>query len=147
MVAAMSRSKKAYAQHENKLSAALELLEADGAAMQAAVERDAASYNAVSAAYKLAKDSPDRGPAIQAALQKATEIPLEVAERAARVAAIIEELEPITSPAMASDLVVGRLMATAAMEGAIANVEINLDGISDEKFVKAARRRVKALDT
>lgn len=146
MVAAMTRTKKAYAQHEKKLSAALTLLEDDGAAMQAAVENDAASYNAVSAAYRLPKDSPERGLAIQAALQKATDIPLAVAERAARVAAIIQELEPITSPAMASDLVVARLMATTALEGAIANVEINLDGISDEKFVKAVRKRVKALE-
>lgn len=146
MVAAMTRTKKAYAQHEKKLNAALTLLEDDGAAMQAAVEHDAASYNAVSAAYKLPKDSPERGSAIQAALQKATDIPLAVAERAARVAAIIQELEPITSPAMASDLVVARLMATTALEGAIANVEINLDGISDEKFVKAVRKRVKALE-
>jgi len=146
MVAAMSRSKKAYFQHEKKLSAAISQLEQDGAAMQAAVERDAASYNAVSAAYKLPKDSPERSAAVLAALKHATEVPLDVAERAARTAAIIEAMEPITSPAMASDLVVARLMATSAMEGAIANVEINLDAIADDKFVKSIRKRVEDLE-
>ncbi len=146
MVAAMTRTKKAYAQHEKKLTAALALLEKDGAAMEAAVEHDAASYNAVSAAYKLPKDSPDRTAAVHTALRHATEVPLEVAERAARIAAIIQELEPITSPAMASDLVVARLMATAALEGAVANVEINLDSLTDEKFVQQVRKRVRELE-
>jgi len=146
MVASMSRTKKAYAQHEKKLSAALAILEKDGAALQDAVEQDAASYNAVSVAFKLPKDSPDRGPAVQAALRQATEVPLAVAERAMRVAAIIQELEPITSPAMVSDLAVARLMATSALEGAIANVEINLESLSDQKFVQQVRKRVAELE-
>jgi glutamate formiminotransferase len=145
MVATLSKGKKAFAQHAKQLAWAVDELEREGAALRAAVRRDAAGYDAVSAAYKLPKDSPDRAAAIQGALKGATSIPLEVAERAARVAALLEELEPITSPAMASDLAVGRLMADAAVGGALANVEINLESVTDPDFVTAVRARAEKL--
>ena len=97
-------------------------------------------------AYRLPKDAPERSAAVLAALKHATEVPLDVAERAARVAAIIEALEPITSPAMASDLGVGRLMAEAALEGALANVEANIGSIKDERFVARVRERVEKME-
>jgi len=37
------------------------------------------------------------------------------------------------------------LMAEAGSRGAIANVEINLDGIKDEKYVAAKRQALTAL--
>jgi formiminotetrahydrofolate cyclodeaminase len=45
---------------------------------------------------------------------------------------------------MASDLKVGALLAEAAIEGARANVEINLESISDASWVAAVRGRLPA---
>ncbi len=145
MVTAMSRGKKAYVQHDAAHAAALERLEGEIAAMLAAVDRDAAAYNTVSAAYKLPKDSPERPDAIQKALRLATEVPLETAECAAAIRGALSELAGITSPAMASDLKVGGLLAQAALDGALANVEINLGDIKDGSFVARVRQRVEAL--
>jgi glutamate formiminotransferase/formiminotetrahydrofolate cyclodeaminase len=142
MVASMSRTKKSLAKYETRFLKILMALEADCAALTAAVDRDAESYNAVAAAYKLPKDSPERPAAIQAALQFATQVPLETAERATRVEAALAILEEIGAPSMASDIAVGRMMAEAAIGGALANVETNLGSITDQEFVAATRARL-----
>jgi formiminotetrahydrofolate cyclodeaminase len=46
---------------------------------------------------------------------------------------------------MKSDLEVARLMASASARGALANVEINLDGIHDAGYVAVTRRKVAEL--
>jgi formiminotetrahydrofolate cyclodeaminase len=43
---------------------------------------------------------------------------------------------------MASDLTVAAALAEAAIAGAVANVEINLQDLADEAFVKQTRARV-----
>jgi glutamate formiminotransferase len=145
MVVGLSRTKKSLAQHETKYAKLLAALEIECDALTSAVDRDAASYNAVATAYKLAKDAPGRASAIQAALKLAAEVPLETAERAARVGTILELLEEIGSPSMASDVSVGRMMAEAAVGSALANVETNLGSITDAEFVADARKRIEDL--
>jgi formiminotetrahydrofolate cyclodeaminase len=73
-----------------------------------------------------------------------------VAERAVEVRRIASELKPITNPNMNSDLVTAIALANAALEGALANVEINLDSIKpesaeDEAFVAETRVRAATL--
>jgi formiminotetrahydrofolate cyclodeaminase len=65
-----------------------------------------------------------------------------VAERAREVGAIVETLKPITNPNMKSDLTTALALARAAMEGALANVEINLESLKDEGFAADVRERV-----
>ena len=152
MCATMSRGKKAYAQYEGVLteaSARLALLREE---LKSAIDADASSYNEVMKAYKLPKDSAERARAIVAGLKLATGVPLGVAESVAEVQQIAAKLKPITSPGMISDLTAGMAMAKAALESALANVEINLDSIKaetaeDEAFVGQTRRRAAELGT
>jgi len=58
---------------------------------------------------------------------------------------IIESLRPMTNPRMASDLTVAVAQANAAIQGALANVEINLGDIKDEAFVADVRKRIAAI--
>ncbi|MDE3063703.1 MAG: cyclodeaminase/cyclohydrolase family protein, partial [Acidobacteriota bacterium] len=111
---------------------------------------DAAAYTAVMQAFKAAKAELDGSEIIQRALQQATRVPLGVAERAAEIAAIVRDLQPITNPNMASDLTTAHALAHAALDGALANVAINLDSLkptSNEAtaFVDDVRRRVAQL--
>jgi formiminotetrahydrofolate cyclodeaminase len=46
---------------------------------------------------------------------------------------------------MKSDLTTAVALARAAVEGALANVEINLESIKDAAFVTEVRKRVAAL--
>ena len=140
MVAGMSRGKKNYLQYERELGDAIARLATLREELKAAVDADAASYEAVMKAYKAKSDG-----AIAEALKGATNVPLIVAERAHEVARIVETLKPITNPKMTSDLGVAAALAQAALTGAMANVEINLADLHDSGFVGEVRRRMVAL--
>ena len=95
-------------------------------------------------AYKQAKESANADGIIAAALRQATSVPLGVAERAREVTAIVERLQPITNPNMKSDLTTATALARAAIQGALANVEINLESLQDKDTAFAAETRKTA---
>jgi glutamate formiminotransferase/formiminotetrahydrofolate cyclodeaminase len=147
MVAGMSRGKKAYVAYDAELTEALARLGALREELKAAIDADAASYQAVVAAYKAQKTvTPEAGAlGVAKALRGATSIPLQVAVAAAEVAAVAESLGAKTNPRAASDLTVGIALARASAEGALANVEINLGSFeagTETEFVAETRARV-----
>jgi glutamate formiminotransferase/formiminotetrahydrofolate cyclodeaminase len=145
MVASMSRGKKAYLQHERELSEGIARLSQLREELKAAIDADAESYNAVMKAYKQAKDSANADGIIEKALKQATSVPLRVAEQANEVAGIAEKLRPITNPNMKSDLTTAVGLARAAAEGALANVEINLESLKDAGFTAEVRKKTAVL--
>jgi formiminotetrahydrofolate cyclodeaminase len=147
MVASMSRGKKAYVQYERELSEAVARLSELREELKAAIDADAESFNTVMKAYKEAKASANADGMVDAALKQATSVPLSVAERAREVAGIAERLKPITNPNMKSDLTTAVALAGAAIQGALANVEINLESLKDTTFVAEVKKRSAALAT
>ena len=150
MVASMSRGKKAYLQFESELSRAIARLSQIREELKSAIDADAESFSLVMKAYKAARDSSNGDRTIASALKEATSVPLGVAEDAAEVTEIASQLRPITNPNMNSDLTTAIALAKAALQGALANVEINLDSLKkdspkDEDFVNATRQRVVEL--
>ena len=97
------------------------------------------------AAYKKSRESADSDGLIDFALKQATTAPLSVAEHAKEVLRITEGLYSVTSPNMKSDLVTAAALARAGIEGALANVEINLDSLKDPEFAAQTRLRAQAL--
>jgi glutamate formiminotransferase len=148
MVAGLSRKKKSQAAFVDQLSAAIDELRGAAAALANAIDRDAASYEAVLAAFRLPKESPaeqaKREEAIQQATRGAAEVPMQVAEAALAVYERLAQLESISGAAMISDLRVGRLMAAAAVRGALENVAINLESLTDAAY--AARMKAKSAE-
>ena len=117
------------------------LFEQDRQFFSEAVERDSAAFRQVMAAYKLPKA--ERAPFVEEAMHGATEVPLQVAERAT---ALLGRLEALQVPArMASDLFVARSLVHAARQGALENVKINLESIQDETFRAAIGTRLSLL--
>jgi formiminotetrahydrofolate cyclodeaminase len=110
------------------------------------VDRDAQSYEAVMAAFKLPKsaesEKAERARAIEAAGKHATSVPLQTAELSAEVANIISSLRDITIPLAAPDLAVALDLAGTAQRAAIENVRANLPSIKDREFVDGAERRI-----
>ena len=146
MVASMSRGKKAYVQYELQLSQAVSRLGQLREELKASIDADAEAFQAVMAAYKTSKEGSDGAGLIDAALKQATGIPLQVAERAREVLGIAESLRPITSPNMSSDLTTAAALARASVEGALANVQINVESLKDADFVAQVRQRMRALE-
>ncbi len=147
MVASMSRGKKAYLQYEAELSAAIAKLSPLREELKAAIDADAESYNSVMLAYKTAKtaSAPEGEAMIEAGLKQATSVPLAVAEKAREVVQITQSLFAITNPNMKSDLTTAMALARAAITGALANVEINLESLKDQAFAGEVRKRAEAL--
>ncbi len=145
MVAAMSRGKKDYAQHEPALSQAIARLDRLREELKAAVDADAAAFNALMKAFKQAREAAGNNGAVAQATKGAIDVPLRVAEACHEVAEITEHLKPITNPNMASDLTVASALAAAAIEGALANVEINLQSLEDVAYASGVRQRAEAV--
>jgi formiminotetrahydrofolate cyclodeaminase len=151
MVAGLARKKKSHAAHVDALSVAVKELDQVSKALASAMDLDAASYETVLTAYKLPKDTPEeasnREAAIAKALSFASEIPLGVAELCSKLYDRLGQLEPIIPASMKSDIQVGRMMAVAAAHGALANVEINLESLTDAAFLTGMRSRVAAVQS
>jgi glutamate formiminotransferase/formiminotetrahydrofolate cyclodeaminase len=150
MVAGLSRKKKSQAAFVDQLSAAVDDLRRAASALANAIDRDAAAYNAVLAAFKLPKQSPAeqarREGAIQRATRGAAEVPMQVAGAALAVYERLGQLESISGAAMISDLRVGRLMAAAAVRGALENVAINLESLTDTAFTAQMKAKSAELE-
>jgi formiminotetrahydrofolate cyclodeaminase len=113
--------------------------------LTAAIEQDAEAYDGVVKAYREARASTGAEGSVNRALERATRVPWEVAQRALEVAAIAETLGPITNPNMRSDLATAVALAKAAVEGARANVEINLESLKDGPMAAELREKLAAL--
>jgi glutamate formiminotransferase/formiminotetrahydrofolate cyclodeaminase len=149
MVAGLSRKKKSQAAYADRLSAELDSLRRIADELAEAIDCDAASYDAVMAAFKLpqghAQEVQKRESSIQAAAKRASDVPLAVAGHAVALFERLGQLDAIAAASMRSDLEVARYMAAAGARGALANVEINLDGIADSNYVAETRSKIAAL--
>jgi formiminotetrahydrofolate cyclodeaminase len=75
-------------------------------------------------------------------------VPLRVAQVAGEIATLVSGLRSRTNPRMGSDLTVAASLARAAAEGALANVEINLEAFeagTEADFVTETRSDIAAV--
>ena len=108
-----------------------ELLQADGEA-----------YRTVLAAARLPKTDSNRPAALSAAMHVATEIPLEIAERAAEAGSLLQACSSGVKPRVRSDLKVGLLVAVAAGEGALRTAIENLKVQPNQRLRQALEARI-----
>jgi formiminotetrahydrofolate cyclodeaminase len=98
---------------------------------------DAVAFGAVSAAYRLPKETAaqreQRAARVQDALAGAAEVPLEVAARAAELIQLASAILDLANPTVISDVAVAASSAQAALEAAVVNVEVNLAGLDDSE--------------
>jgi len=149
MVSGLTVGRKKYAAVESEMKAlALEAV-ALGNTLSKLVTDDAAAYTVVSDAYKLPKDTPEqqasREAAIQRALFRASEVPLQTAEACARVAELAAVAAEKGNTNAASDAGVSALLAEAACRGAVYNVRINVTSITDKAAAKPLADKAAAV--
>jgi formiminotetrahydrofolate cyclodeaminase len=94
-------------------------------------QADAESYEAVLAAYRLPRDSQNRGQRIQAALTEAADVPLSIAEVGAEVAELAVYLVDNGSLNMEGDTVAAVLLAEAGTRAASGFAEFNLKSLGE----------------
>jgi formiminotetrahydrofolate cyclodeaminase len=110
---------------------------------------DSEAYDEVMSAYRLPKNTDDeksaRRVAVQRALTAETTTPLETLRTAGDAIALARIVAHHGNRNAASDVGVGIGLLQAAAGGAVANVRINVDGLTDESFKKAAAADVEEI--
>lgn len=137
MVGRVTLGKKKYAAVEPQMLLLIEQADQLRQELTAAVERDAAAFNQVMAAFKLPKETTDQEQKRQAAIEQATlaaaEVPLEVAHMALRVLELIVQAATLGNVNAISDAGSGGALARAALTGAGLNVRINTASLQNPK--------------
>jgi formiminotetrahydrofolate cyclodeaminase len=149
MVAAMPKTKHNTPEDRAALDAAHLAIMTLRATMIELIDRDAASYDAVVAAYRLPKATDDekaaRKAAVALAMKGATEVPRETARAASALIALARAVAEHGNPNAKSDVSVAMSLAMSALSGGSVNIEANLEGLSDDAYATAVREDIAAL--
>lgn len=148
MVAGLTVGRKKYAAVEAEMTTLALEAAALGDRLGALVREDADAYALVSAAYKLPDDGDSPGAreeAIQAALVKAAEVPLETARACRDVARLAATCAAKGNTNTVSDSGVAALLAEAGCRGAAYNVRINVASMTDSSVGAALLSEAAAL--
>ena len=126
-----------------------EAMDATRSKLLDSVAEDARAYDAVMGARRMARGSDAekavRTQAIQSAMRQAADVPMDVAGLSLTVLEAAQEILPAANPNAASDGGVAVVLADAALQGAVANVRINLTAIKDVAYRDALAARADEL--
>lgn len=150
MLANLTVGKAGREEREQQTAAIIAKADELRAELGALADDDAAVFGKFMAAYKLPKTTDEekaaRTAAIQTAAVAAAEVPMQIAEKAAQVLELAQQLIDFGNPNAISDGTVSALMARAAVRSALYNVKINLGLIKDESYIAAARAKMQRLE-
>ncbi|MFO1030642.1 MAG: cyclodeaminase/cyclohydrolase family protein [Planctomycetota bacterium] len=145
MVVRFSRGKKANVDREGDLQQAETLLEDYLKRMLPMAERDCRSFDLVSAAYGMPKDTDEakklREKAIQEAMVGAMVVPEETLCMVRDVFVGMERVVGCIGKAIVSDLAAGAALLLAAAEGAYLNVRINAAFLTNRELADSTMAR------
>jgi formiminotetrahydrofolate cyclodeaminase len=146
MVINFTVGKKKYAEVEAEMQGYLAHSEVLRGELLAAVDADAAAFDAVAATYTLPKETEAektaRTAAMQAALKHAAAVPFTVAEQCLEIMKLAAPVGAKGNTNVVSDAATALYLAFAALKSAIVNVNVNLKFIKDEAFVAAWTAKV-----
>ncbi|HET9936891.1 MAG TPA: cyclodeaminase/cyclohydrolase family protein [Methyloceanibacter sp.] len=149
MVCNLTIGKKKYAEVEGEMKDVLAKSEALRLKLTGMIEDDVTAFDAVMAAYGMAKESDAdkaaREKAIQAALKQATEVPLRCCHAAREVIDLAAIASDKGNLNVISDAGVAVLAAYAALRSAALNVFTNARMITDKIFAEAKLKELHAL--
>lgn len=150
MVGRVTLGKKKYAAVEPQMRALIEKADQLQLSLTQAVERDAAAFNQVMAAFKLPKDTPEqalkRQETIEAATLAAAKVPLEVARMAVQVLGLVVQGVTLGNLNAISDAGSGGALARAALTGAGLNVRINTAALQNQSSAAPLLAELAALE-
>jgi len=129
MVARLTLKKKGFEEAADRMRQIADECDDERYMRLGLADRDAEAYREVMGAYKLPKGTPEEQHAwsvtLQKALERAADIPLEVARRSVYLMALAEETLTSGNPNAASDALSAAASLHAAALAALANVDIN----------------------
>jgi len=149
MVANFTAGKKGYESVNDEMQSILDRSEKYRAQFVDMIQEDVDVFNGVMAAYGMPretdKEKETRSSAIQEALKKATDVPLECAVLCLDVIELSRLVAEKGNANVISDAGVAVLAAEAALGSAALNVYINIANIKDTEFAEDRRKRLEGI--
>jgi glutamate formiminotransferase/formiminotetrahydrofolate cyclodeaminase len=106
--------------------------------MQDLIQKDTEAYGALSAVYKMPKNTDEEKTArtakMQEALKIACQVPFEIGGKSLEIAKLAQRAADIGNVGAVSDAGVAVLLAQACAQSAALNVKINVNSIKDEGY-------------
>lgn len=114
--------------------------------LTALVDKDTEAFNAISAAFKLPKETEEdkakRHDAIQEATKGAIQTPYDIVILSGKAIGLLGEILTNGNQNAITDIGVGALLLMTGLEGGILNVKINLLGIDDKAYVEKINKDI-----
>jgi formiminotetrahydrofolate cyclodeaminase len=146
MVASMPKTRANTPEERRALDEAAKTLGTLRHTLTELIDRDAAAYDLVVAAFKRPKASDEekaaRKAAIQGATRVATDVPLETMRGCAEVLGLAKIVGEHGNLNAASDIGVGAHLAMTGLTGGRLNAEINLAGLGDADYALKVREEM-----
>ena len=150
MVARLTIGKKRYVAVEENMQSVLLQAEALRIALTQAVDQDALAFQAVMAALKLPKSTPQEEEARATEIVRATlgaiQVPLQVARMAVRTLELAKEVIALGNLNAISDGGSGAALARAALNGAGLNVRINAVALQNHTLADPFLEEIRQLE-
>ncbi len=149
MVASLTVGKKGYEDYEAEMERVISESSYRRKRLLEIADEDIKAFNDFMNTLKLPKDTPEkkkiRSEKLQESLKKACEVPYDLAREISKICPLANSVNKFGNKNAISDAKSAIALLDAAFKSAIANVEINLKSIKDEKFVSSMREAVDGL--
>ena len=149
MVANLTTGKKKYAQYQEEIEELLSKTEQLSKELMTYMDKDAESFEPLSKAYGLPKDTKEqqeyKDVVMEKALKEASLTPVALMEKILEALKILERLSVVGSRLAISDVGAGVQLCKAALNGASLNVFINTKLMKDTETAEELNPRTDAL--
>lgn len=149
MVANLTTGKKKYAQYQGEIEELLSKAEQLSKELMTYMDKDAESFEPLSKAYGLPKDTKEqqeyKEAVMEKALKEASLTPVALMEKILDALKILERLSVVGSRLAISDVGAGVQLCKAALNGASLNVFINTKLMKDTETAEELNTRTDAL--
>lgn len=149
MVANLTIGREKYAAAQTQMQEILSVVPATRQKLLLAVDADSKAFDRYMAALSMPKSTDEeklaRSLAMQEGLKEAAEVPLSVANEAAKLFPYLRMALTVGNPNAVTDAMVGTMLCRTCILGAIFNVRVNLSSIKDAEFVTRLSRRCDEL--
>lgn len=147
MVVSYSVGKKSLAAHDAANQHAARYLANARSLLVGLGDEDAAAYGVVNELMKLGEDDERRGRELPGALRAAVQIPLATMGACADVLRVMEQLSATTNRQLRSDLGIAAVLACAAAESSLWNVEVNAGSQAGDEGARAMAEARACVET
>jgi methenyltetrahydrofolate cyclohydrolase len=143
LVAMVCRVAARHAPSETIIVSTIERTDALRVRLLKLITDDVEAYQALLEARRVSRDQ--RGPHEQAALQRATAVPIEIARAAAGVLELCASVVDVVRLTTVGDLAVAAALAGAVIEASALTARINLRDVTDRQFIETATQELDAV--